>query len=766
MIRNIYILLLLSLLTTGWGQDCVDGEEVELWDECYNIEETTSLNLSWYNLSGPIPPAIGQLTNLTLLKLTNNDLNGSIPEEIGDLTNLEYLHLDNNQLSGIIPDELCNLSIDWSNTDYFSMDDNYLCPLYPDCIEENMGEQDVSECDDWCNEGYTGINGGCYYQSDLDVLQAFIGNSQEGNNSPQSDLLPIELGVQIWEDGRLVALCSSGDINSDCYMDYTLSGVIPIGISNLENLNELNLSYNELSGDIPSAICNLSIDWSNPENFSVVYNNFCPPYPYCVEEYMGEQDTSLCVDCDEGYTGINGGCYYQSDLDVLQAFIDNSQEGSNPPSPFLSSLSLGDQDWEDGRLTVFCISRNSWHVRCRENFNLSGDFPDNISNWTEIRTLSVWEGAFSDSLPTEIFDLTNLTELRLVNQDLIGEIPHTVGNLSNLEDLDIRENLSGSIPPEIGNLTNLTFLRLGDNQLTGSIPPEIGQLMNLTYLGLYNNQLTGEIPPEICNQGDSSPTLYSNNLCPIYPDCGEGPITSEEEQNTSECPLCSEGYAEIESTCYYQTDLDILQVFIDSNESLSGQDPMEIGQQSWYEGRLISLNLSSLELTSIPDNIGNLSSLQNFNIQNNLLTYLPTDICELPSDCFIDVSDNQICEQFYYNCINYIGNQDASGCYFGCIDPYACNYDIDAVEDDGSCANEIDCAGECGGESVLSGCDNACNSTAVEDCAGECGGESVLSGCDNACNSTAVEDCAGECGGESVLSGCDNACNSTAVEDC
>ena len=33
-------------MSVGWGQDCVDGVEVELWGECYNIEETTLLDPS------------------------------------------------------------------------------------------------------------------------------------------------------------------------------------------------------------------------------------------------------------------------------------------------------------------------------------------------------------------------------------------------------------------------------------------------------------------------------------------------------------------------------------------------------------------------------------------------------------------------------------------------------------------------------------------------------------------------------------------------
>ena len=84
-------------------------------------------------------------------------------------------------------------------------------------------------------------------------------------------------------------------------------------------------------------------------------------------------------------------------------------------------------------------------------------------------------------------------------------------------------------------MSDLTYLRLSTNLLFGEIPIEIGNLTNLSHLILESNQLTGEIPVEICNQGDSFPSLSNNNLCPPYPDCGEGPITSEGEQDISEC---------------------------------------------------------------------------------------------------------------------------------------------------------------------------------------------------------------------------------------
>ena len=131
------------------------------------------------------------------------------------------------------------------------------------------------------------------------------------------------------------------------------------------------------------------------------------------------------------------------------------------------------------------------------------------------------------------YSIENTTVLNLYNQGLTGSIPSEIGNLTNLTELKIRYNqLTGSIPSEIGNLTNLKKLYLSYNDLTGSIPPEIGNLTNLTSLDLESNQLTGIIPDEICNQGDSSPGLSNNQLCPPYPSCIEDYVGN---QDTSDC---------------------------------------------------------------------------------------------------------------------------------------------------------------------------------------------------------------------------------------
>jgi hypothetical protein len=170
MVRYITLLLFIGL---AWGQDCTadDGTEgVELWEECYSIENTTDLILQYIGLTGTIPPEIGNLTNLTFINLGLNELTGSIPSEIGNLTNLTDLILQHNgltgsippeignltnlhtlvllynQLTGEIPESICDLNIEWSSSWYFNIHNNQLCPPYPSCIEEYVGEQDTSGC--------------------------------------------------------------------------------------------------------------------------------------------------------------------------------------------------------------------------------------------------------------------------------------------------------------------------------------------------------------------------------------------------------------------------------------------------------------------------------------------------------------------------------------------------------------------------------------------------------------------------------------------
>ena len=242
MARYLSLLLILGL---AWGQDCTadDGTDgVELWGECYSIENTTELDLSYIGVTGEIPPEIGNLINLSSLILKENQLSGEIPPEISYLTNLTQLDLGGNQLSGEIPSEIESLT----NLNILDLAGNQLTGALPAEI------------------------GNLAYLTELELG----GNQLTGSIPP--------------EIGNLESL-------TFIHLEYNqFTGPIPSEISNLSNLVWLNFVHNQLTGEIPESICNLDMNWSDPNNFNISENQLCPPYPDCIEAYTGEQDTSGC----------------------------------------------------------------------------------------------------------------------------------------------------------------------------------------------------------------------------------------------------------------------------------------------------------------------------------------------------------------------------------------------------------------------------------------------------------------------------------------
>ena len=418
------IVLSNALISIGFG-NC-DSDEVELWDECYSITNTTSLLRINQGLTGEIPSEIGQLTNLVTLKLHYNELTGSIPPEIGNLTSLVKLDLRYNNLSGSIPTEV------WS-----------LISLKELGFQKNQ---------------FSG------------TIPSAIGNLTE-----------------------LTHLYLYGN---------QFTGSIPAEIGNLINVWKLHLNNNQFTGLIPETICNIDMSFYNPYSFDISGNQLLPPYPDCVAEFVGYQYSE---DCASNYL-FDGICTEQSDLDVLQKFIDNSSETINMEmddnnNGIIEPIELGTQHWWNGRLT---------ELNCN-------------------------------------YDLVN--ELTLSDLGLSGEIPQDIGTLDSLEFLWLEDNqLTGPIPSEIGNLSKLKYLIMHHNQLSDSIPSEIGNLSNLEILKLDNNQLTGYIPESICdltlqfngwnNLFGEDFAVYNNQLCAPYPDCVDAYVGL---QNTTNCDQASVG---------------------------------------------------------------------------------------------------------------------------------------------------------------------------------------------------------------------------------
>ena len=83
-----------------------------------------------------------------------------------------------------------------------------------------------------------------------------------------------------------------------------------------------------------------------------------------------------------------------------------------------------------------------------------------------------------------------------------------------------RNQLTGEIPAELGNLTNLARLRLDGNRLTGTIPAELGRLTNLTVLYLSGNPLTGCVPASLRDVEDTDFAQLGLTFCTSGIDVG------------------------------------------------------------------------------------------------------------------------------------------------------------------------------------------------------------------------------------------------------
>jgi len=446
-----YFIGLLLLVRIIYTQDC-DEDEIELWNDCYSIENTDSLNLSGLYIDGEIPLEIGSLINLSYLNLSINELSGPIPDEIGDLSNLNYLYLQSNELSGTIPPTFGNLI----NLISLKLYGNNLTGEIPNEFSNMVSLEYLSMSSNELSGSIPSIF------SDMDNLEKLylFDNNLSG---------PIPANI-----GQLSNL-------SHLYLNgNNLSSYMP-SIKNLTNLTRIYIYDNQLTGELPCDMCELEIEWENPSLVKIYDNQFCPPYPECIQGNIGVQDTSNCDTISPRQFNLWDKCYMVETTD---------------------SINLG-------------------------NTGLSGPIPPEIGNLINLKYLFLFENSLNGDIPPSIGNLENLTHLYLYKNDLTGSLPSELGDLTSLTHMLLYSNsLSGEIPDEISDLIELQQLFLYNNQLTGGLPLELDNLINLQYLYLNDNQLSGHLDNDICLfdfEWDSSINfnIFNNSLCPPYPVCIE-----------------------------------------------------------------------------------------------------------------------------------------------------------------------------------------------------------------------------------------------------
>lgn len=143
---------------------------------------------------------------------------------------------------------------------------------------------------------------------------------------------------------------------------------------------------------------------------------------------------------------------------------------------------------------------------------------DNVTN-THVLKLNLTRTGLIGPIPAAIGELVYLEQLILTNNLISDPIPLEIGNLVHLQVLILNQNNFTSPPPDVLLKCNLTRLQMNKNQISGELPAWIGQMTTLKYLDFNTNEMWGGFPPEYGNLVNlTSMQLWENTFSGFLPD--------------------------------------------------------------------------------------------------------------------------------------------------------------------------------------------------------------------------------------------------------
>ena len=433
----------------------------------------TELVLSDNNLSGTIPPELGNLTHLRELDLDDNELTGPIPPELGDLPQLRRLVLGANELTGTIPPELGGLS----QLTMLDLGRNSLRGTIP----SELGS--------------------------LPRLDSLLLHRNELTGP-----IPPELGNLATLRRLLLALNQLtgpvppelGNLASLTYMSLSrnqLTGTVPPELAKLSSIRILSVSRNNLTGTIPSELGTLA----TLEGLYLYQNQLTGPIPVSLGN-LSELETLWIHD-----NGLTGPLIEElADLAALEDLraADNELSGALPRNlgrpRALARVELEGNEGLTGLLPRSMIGLEFLQVLSYGATDLCAQVDDEFQEW--LRKIPDGSRADCDVAQVERLALTDLHDVTggsswanrgaWATDAPLGEWHGVSTRDGRVVGLALSANgLSGPLPAEIANLTELRIADLAENDLSGAFPGSFAGLHELAELRVGRNAgLEGALP--------------------------------------------------------------------------------------------------------------------------------------------------------------------------------------------------------------------------------------------------------------------------------
>ncbi|CAK9323343.1 unnamed protein product [Citrullus colocynthis] len=389
------------------------------------IGRVVALNLEARDITGSIPPSLGNLSYLTEINLGGNKFQGSIPQEFGRLLQLRLLNL-----SSKVPYFTWNASVKVVPRKWHS---------------QYRGKISYPRCD---------------------------GSSQIVNAKPESFQLG-QCEQLVWNLAYkpIVINVQDKQLSAMTYILWNLtakvSGSIPPWITNLINLQVLGLEGNFMNGDIPPNIGNL-------KSFVLLYlvgNELTGPIPSSIGNLSSLTKFYLSNNKLDGSIPTSlGQCKSLLSLQLSS----NNLSGTIPKEilglPSLSITLALDHNSFTGLLPDEVGGlRGLVELDASEN-KLSGDIPSNLGKCINVEHLYLGSNQFEGTIPQSLEALKGLVKLNLSSNNLSGLIPQFLSKLLSLTYLDLSyNNFDGEVPKE-GVFSNSTmFSILGNSNLCGGL---------------------------------------------------------------------------------------------------------------------------------------------------------------------------------------------------------------------------------------------------------------------------------------------------------